>query len=318
MVRNLLIDGNFRFVIDLIGLFLVSSMNRMVNQVGTAQETPEIRQQLHQIRTYTQQLIKDTDTSLKDIVNCKDRHLKIQRDRLVDEFTAALTAFQAVQRKTVDLEKNAVRQAKANATIPKPPGSKQSQSNSYPESGFENNFIDSKGPTQLQMQEEIDLQALEDQERTIRELEDNIVGVNEIYKKLGALVYEQGNTIDSIEASVENTSVFVQEGTDQLRRASHYSVSFCEICKIFGSILIGFSFTESSAEEKNHFGADLGHDFGCYSPHDLFPLDVQFTKTLETRRYFSYKIINPTSMAGNSHSPSRLTQSFCVVFENFW
>lgn len=206
-------------------------MNRMVNQVGTAQETPEIRQQLHQIRTYTQQLIKDTDTSLKDIVNCKDRHLKIQRDRLVDEFTAALTAFQAVQRKTVDLEKNAIRQAKAanaNASILKPPGSTKAhnvQNNSYPESEFENNFIDSKGPTQMQMQEEIDLQALEDQERTIRELEDNIVGVNEIYKKLGALVYEQGQTIDSIEASVENTSVFVSEGTDQLRRASHYSVS---------------------------------------------------------------------------------------------
>lgn len=197
----------------------------MVNQIGTAQETPEIRQQIHQIRTYTQQLIKDTDTSLKDIVNCKDRHLKIQRDRLVDEFTAALTAFQAVQRKTIELEKNAIKAAKAaNASIPKPPGSK-SQSSSYPESGFENNFIDSKGPTQVQMQEEIDLQALEEQERTIRELEDNIVGVNEIYKKLGALVYEQGNTIDSIEASVENTSVFVQEGTEQLRRASHYSVS---------------------------------------------------------------------------------------------
>lgn len=76
------------------------------------------------------------------------------------------------------------------------------------------------------MQEEIDLQALEEQERTIRELEDNIVGVNEIYKKLGALVYEQGNTIDSIEASVENTSVYVSEGTEQLRRANQYSVSW--------------------------------------------------------------------------------------------
>lgn len=38
--------GNISFDIDLIVLFLVSSMNRMVNQVGTAQETPEIRQQL--------------------------------------------------------------------------------------------------------------------------------------------------------------------------------------------------------------------------------------------------------------------------------
>lgn len=48
------------------------------------------------------------------------------------------------------------------------------------------------------------------------------MGVNEIYKKLGALVYEQGMTVDSIEASVEQTSVFVSEGTDQLRKASHY------------------------------------------------------------------------------------------------
>jgi syntaxin 7 len=184
----------------------------------------------HQIRTYTQQLIKDTDASFKDIVNCKDRHLKIQRDRLVDEFTAALTAFQAVQKKTVDLEKNAVRQAKANVTIPKPPSSNKSTSNSFGDSPFENNFVDNRGPTQAQIQqEEIDLQALEDQERTIRELEENIVGVNEIYKKLGALVYEQGQTVDSIEASVENASVFVQDGTDQLRRASHYSVSLSTV-----------------------------------------------------------------------------------------
>ena len=54
--------------------------------------------------------------------------------------------------------------------------------------------------------------------------QENIVGVNEIYKKLGALVYEQGNTVDSIEASVEHTSVFVQEGTEQLKQASHYKV----------------------------------------------------------------------------------------------
>lgn len=121
-----------------------------------------------------------------------------------------------------------MRQAKAASatSLPKPPGSNRSTGNGYPEpSSIENSFFDHKGPTQLQMQDEIDLQAIEEQERTIRELEDNIVGVNEIYKKLGALVYEQGNTIDSIEASVENAGVFVQEGTEQLRRANHYSVS---------------------------------------------------------------------------------------------
>lgn len=54
------------------------------------------------------------------------------------------------------------------------------------------------------------------------QLQESIVGVNEIYKNLGALVFEQGNVIDSIESSVEQTSVFVSEGTEQLRKASHY------------------------------------------------------------------------------------------------
>lgn len=218
----------------------VSSMQRMVNQFGTAQDSPELKQQLHQIRTYTQRLITDTTNLLNELINCKERHLKIQRDRLVDEFTAALTAFQSVQRKTVDLEKNAVRQARgaSGATLSKPPGSggggggssnhsslgsygnhHNSSSNS---NAFEDNFVSQRGQTQEQLQEEIDLQALENQEQTIRELEENIVSVNEIYKKLGALVYEQSHTVDSIEASVEHTSVFVAEGVQQLKQASHY------------------------------------------------------------------------------------------------
>ncbi|XP_055706754.1 syntaxin-7 [Phlebotomus papatasi] len=200
----------------------VSSMQRMVNQFGTAQDSPELKQQLHQIRTYTQQLITDTDNLLKDLSNCKDRHLKIQRDRLVDEFTSALTAFQVVQRKTVDFEKNAIRQARSTA-IAKPPGSHSGSHNSTSSGPFEDNFVTgSRGQTQAQMQEDIDLQALEEQERNIRELEENIVGVNEIYKKLGAMVYEQGHVVDSIEASVEQTSVFVSEGADNLKKASQY------------------------------------------------------------------------------------------------
>lgn len=206
----------------------VSSMQRMVNQFGTAQDSPELKQQLHQIRTYTQRLITDTNNLLNDLVNCKERHLKIQRDRLVDEFTAALNAFQKVQQKTVDLEKNAVRQARgAHVTLNKPPGSNHSSMGSSANynnaSMFEENFVSGqRGQTQEQLQEEIDLQALENQERTIRELEENIVSVNEIYKKLGTLVYEQGHQVDSIEASVEQTSVFVSEGVQQLKQASHY------------------------------------------------------------------------------------------------
>lgn len=45
--------------------------------------------------THTQQLVSDTDNQLKELEKYKERHGKMQRDRLIDEFTAALTAYQA-------------------------------------------------------------------------------------------------------------------------------------------------------------------------------------------------------------------------------
>lgn len=71
--------------------------------------------------------------------------------------------------------------------------------------------------------------------------QENIVGVNEIYKKLGALVHEQGMTVDSIESNVENTTVRVTQGTEQLRKASHYQNKLRKkklcICVVAATIL---------------------------------------------------------------------------------
>ncbi|XP_055376302.1 syntaxin-7 [Condylostylus longicornis] len=216
----------------------VNQMNRMVNQINTPQDSPDLKKQLHQLMTYTHQLVEDTNGLVKELDKSKDRSLKIQRDRMVDEFTSALTSFQQLQRKTVEIEKNVVRQARANQyNISKPPGANQSRSLG---SFFEDNFTNrnNKTNTQIQIQqEEIDLEALEEQERAIRELEANIAGVNEIYKKLGAMVYEQGLVVDSIESNVEQTSVFVATGSENLRKASQYKNKLRKRKVIIGSVL---------------------------------------------------------------------------------
>lgn len=122
--------------------------------------------------------------------------MRIQRDRLVGEFTSALTAFQVIcclqishtnqlkfffcfqniQKKTVDIEKGAYRAAQAGGNqyhLPKPPGSYNSSANNT--SIFEDNFVNDGQDLQLQQQQQveeyIDLEALEEQERTIRDLE---------------------------------------------------------------------------------------------------------------------------------------------------
>lgn len=108
---------------------------------------------------------------LTDLVHSNDdRHLKIQKDRLLDEFASAVSAFQAVQKKTVDIAKSQYRQARSNnVTISKPPSSNNNSTQN--KGSFLDSFSPSQNQMQTQLQEDINLQALEEQERTIRELE---------------------------------------------------------------------------------------------------------------------------------------------------
>ncbi|XP_069701714.1 syntaxin-12 isoform X3 [Periplaneta americana] len=200
----------------------VSSMQKMVNQLGTPQDSQDLRNQLHQIQHYTQQLAKDTSANLKDLTGLplpvsqsEQRQWKMQKERLADEFTSALNLFQATQRKAAQKEKEQMQRVRANSGLGDPFGGSR-----YSEQLIE--LQDNTGQQDAQMMDEMNLQMLEEQEQAIRQLESDISDVNQIFKELGAMVHEQGEVIDSIEASVEKTEVFVNEGTGQLRQASNY------------------------------------------------------------------------------------------------
>ncbi|XP_035736343.1 syntaxin-12-like [Vespa mandarinia] len=232
----------------------VSSMQKMVNQLGSSTDSQELRNKLHQIQHYTQQLAKDTSGHLRDLANNsgstspgEQRQRKMQRERLQDEFTTALNSFQAVQRLAATKEKEMVRKAKANAGIA-PFGEKKQ------ETLIE--LQDSRTQKQIQQQqlkEEQNLRMLEEQEASIRQLESNISDINQIFKDLGALVYDQGEVIDSIEASVERTEVSVNEASSHVRQASVYQTKLRKkkcILVLIGvivlSILIGIIVWRSS------------------------------------------------------------------------
>merc|ERR1712029_409966 len=76
--------------------------------------------------------------------------------------------------------------------------------------------------TQMMIEEEDRLRALEDRERAMRQLESDITDVNTIFKDLATMVHEQGEVIDSIESNIESTAVHVTTGTEELRQAAVY------------------------------------------------------------------------------------------------
>ncbi|XP_074643155.1 syntaxin-7-like [Tubulanus polymorphus] len=226
----------------------VSSVQRMVGQIGTSRDSEHLREELHKIEHYTNQLAKDTNKQLRDMVNLsapasssEQRQRKMQREKLTDDFSKSLNNFQVALRKAAEKEKESIRRARVNS--------------GYGPTDFEglrstsdDQLIDigrsSTSQTQqvLQMEEDVNLQLIQEREESVKKLESDIIGLNDIFKELGMLVHEQGEVIDSIEANVENAQIHVQEGNTQLEKARDYQSSArrkkCILVLILLAILI--------------------------------------------------------------------------------
>ncbi|KAJ8267724.1 hypothetical protein COCON_G00128960 [Conger conger] len=203
-----------------------AQIKSMVSQLGTKLDTSELQDRLQQLQHYTNQLAKETNRHLKDLGSLpqplspsEQRQQKLQRDRLMNEFSAALNNFQAVQRRAADKEKESVARARAGSRLSAEGGPQDGQLVS-----FDNNLED-WGQSEAQTEEAIteeDLELIKERETNIRQLESDILDVNQIFKDLAVMIHDQGEMIDSIEANVESAEVHVDRGTEQLQRAAYY------------------------------------------------------------------------------------------------
>ncbi|XP_075229788.1 syntaxin 7 [Lycorma delicatula] len=234
-----------------------TSMTKMINLMGTPQDSQDLRQQLHQIQHYTKNLVKDTSTILKELHSIpiphntsEQRECKMQKERLEEGFAAALNLFQEIQRKVYKKQKEEAQKKQTPIGIPPPPAS--NPTDMFGDSRFSDQLIElqdsSNRNRQLQAQvqaDEIDLQMIEQQEAAIEQLGRDIYDVNQIFKEIGTMVHEQGETIDSIEASVEKTHYGISEGVSHLRQANELSTKLRKkrcylflICAVILLILI--------------------------------------------------------------------------------
>ncbi|KAI9522596.1 hypothetical protein NQZ68_034948 [Dissostichus eleginoides] len=201
---------------------LTSELQRAVSTLGTEQDSSKLQQTLQQKQQQGNQLAKDTDRLIKAFsalpVGPDQRQRKLQKERLVNEFSAALNSFQKTQRQAADKEREFVARVRASSRV----------SGGQPDDGFGNMppfLIDSQVQAQAEAITEDDLRLIQERESSIRQLESDITDINDIFKDLGMMVHEQGDMIDSIEANVESADVHVQSATQQLARAAEYQRS---------------------------------------------------------------------------------------------
>ncbi|XP_006005437.1 syntaxin-12 isoform X2 [Latimeria chalumnae] len=150
-----------------------AQIRTMVSQLGTRHDSTALQDRLQQLQHYTNQLAKDTNRHLKELGSMplplstsEQRQQKLQKERLMNEFSAALNNFQAIQRRAAEKEKESVARARAGSRL------------SAEENRTEEQLVSFESPDdwgQTQSEEagvtEEDLELIKERETAIRQLE---------------------------------------------------------------------------------------------------------------------------------------------------
>ncbi|XP_034029840.1 syntaxin-12-like isoform X2 [Thalassophryne amazonica] len=202
-------------------------IRNLLSQTGSKWEMPELQERLQHLQHYTNQLAKETNRHLKELGSLplplspsEQRQQKLQKERLMNDFSTALNNFQVVQRHAAEKEKESVARVRAGSRLMEDGGIVSEQLVTFEK---EDDWVKSQIQTEEPVITEEDLEIIKERETNIRQLEADIMDVNQIFKDLAVMIHDQGEMIDSIEANVESAEVHVERGTTQLQKAAHYS-----------------------------------------------------------------------------------------------
>eukprot|EP00127_Corallochytrium_limacisporum_P004516 Clim_evm16s166 gene=Clim_evmTU16s166 len=200
----------------------VTDLQRMLNGLGTARDTPEFRERMHEVQSRIGALAKETAPKLQELSQLQSspedaRFRRMQQQKLLRDFEGALQRFQSVEKEIAVKERETVAQVRQ-------------QSLAMETSPLEQDSEQQRLILQQQQQQRQELendttyneQIIAEREQGIRHIEQTITEVNEIFRDLATIVHEQGTTLDNIEANIVSTSEQVGDGRIQLNKADDY------------------------------------------------------------------------------------------------
>lgn len=105
---------------------------------------------------------------------------------------------------------------------------------------------------QMQKQHREYLLELKERQQALVSFESDIQQLNDIFSDLARIVHEQGDMVDSIEANVEHATIYVDEGSSNVRQALEYQnksrqkkLILCVFCTALIFILLLFFYLYS-------------------------------------------------------------------------
>lgn len=202
-----------------------TSLEQSLRALGTPRDTPELRDSLHLAQQETNRTIATSTSVVKRLVELLrgcSRQERLQLDRLQTQLSDAIQRYGAVQTTIAE---------KSRALLPTAQtGGRQQGPRAPPaalaeqEESFNGGDSERQGPAQTLLPEltEQDLEAMRLCEEAVLRLESDLLDVTQILKDLAAMVSEQGEAVDSIEASLEAASSHTESASQLLAEASRH------------------------------------------------------------------------------------------------
>ncbi|KAF2793574.1 t-SNARE [Melanomma pulvis-pyrius CBS 109.77] len=198
----------------------VARLSSELGKIGTKLETERVRERVRDIIDDTSGKFKEIGEGLKKIATWPDvgPSQKFTQSKLSREFKASLTEFQQLQRQAVEKEKASASAARAAL-----------QDQTSPTEERSGGFGQQQEQEQLRLasQDEVDFQEslIIERESEIRNIEQSVGELNELFRDVAHMVHEQGVQLDSIEENVHVTRDSAQGAQINLKQASNYQKS---------------------------------------------------------------------------------------------
>ncbi|KAK3827580.1 MAG: t-SNARE [Benniella sp.] len=200
----------------------LSSIQRMVDQLGTVKDSQDVRTKLQELTEQTRVLVRQTTQDIKDLNKFDVAGKKLETQKVSKDFSKVLVEFQKIQRVSAEKQRDFVLKARQVGTR-----------NDYivdvdhaDGDGADQQLVnDDQRRMQLLVvdnQLEYNESMIEQREDEIREIEQGITELNEIFRDLGSMVHEQGGMLDSIESNVMSVTMTTHSANEELTQAAEY------------------------------------------------------------------------------------------------
>ncbi|MCJ1475214.1 hypothetical protein MMC13_003874 [Lambiella insularis] len=199
----------------------ISRLSTQISLLGTKRDTERVRERVRDLLEETRDGFKDVGEGIKRLTSWENLSpsQKYTQQKLSREFQSSGTEFQSIQRLALEKQR-----ASASATRTAIDSGDASNLPHYSDDPDQQSQVQEQEQLRLASQDEVDFQEslIVERESEIRNIEQSVGELNELFRDVAHIVREQGTMLDTIEVNVQNTSTDTKQADLELRSANRY------------------------------------------------------------------------------------------------